>query len=270
MHQCTAPASEVSEDSLARRVLSHWHRVFNTILVEDEPTQHFYCDYIWPTDVYGQMLRLLPAPELYTPLNLKEWVNAQGVSTRDRCFLPEVLVCLDSERASFWRQMWLAFTANSFKRLIFSKFRKDIGLRLGLPQENVEDSEVFVSCSILRDIEDYRIGPHPDGWPGIVTMQFYLPADASQEDLGTSFYRELPWSQRPIRGRYEEIRRMPFKPNSGYAFVVNDLPSRRSLHGRELIRSGAGVRNTVLIRWMAEDSTHKRGHQGFSKTHNGL
>jgi hypothetical protein len=56
------------------------------------------------------------------------------------------------------------------------------------------------------------------------TAQFYLPIDMSQQDLGTSFYTEVPLPRRPFPGRYIEIKRMPFVPNSGYVFVVNDLP----------------------------------------------
>jgi len=97
--------------------------------------------------------------------------------------------------------------------------------------------------------------------------QFYLPVDMSQQDLGTSFYGEVPVLQRPFLGRYKEIKRLPFVPNSGYAFVVNDLPGHRSLHGRELIKPGSGVRNSILIRWSAEETFRKRGREGISTTH---
>jgi hypothetical protein len=200
-------------------------------------------------------------------MNIKEWVNANGVSTRDRCFLPEILDRMDSEHAGFWQQIWLALTADSLKCLIFGKFKKDIALRLKMPPDDVGNVPAFVSFSLTRDIEDYRISPHPDGWPSVVTAQFYLPVDMSQQDLGTSFYAEVPLLQRPLLGRYKEIKRLPFVPNSGYVFVVNDLPGHRSLHGRELIKPGAGVRHSILIRWSAEETFRKRGQEGISKTH---
>jgi hypothetical protein len=175
---------------------------------------------------------------------------------------------MDSKRASFWRQIWLALTAESLKRLIFRRFKKDISLRLRLDLDKIEEVPAFVSFSFTRDIEDYRIGPHPDGRPTLVTAQFYLPIDMSQQDLGTSFYAEVPLLKRPLLGRYKEIKRAPFLPNTGYAFVVNDLPGHRSLHGRELIRKGAGVRHSILIRWSAKETFRKRGQEGISKTHN--
>jgi hypothetical protein len=131
------------------------------------------------------------------------------------------------------------FSTSEHGRLIFGKFKKGIALRLRV--HSAENAHVFVVCSLARDIEDYRITPHPDGWLGILTSQFYLPVDMSQQDLGTSIYAEVPLLRRLSLGRYQEIKRVPFVPNSGYAFAVKDLPGHRSLHGRELIRAGAGV-----------------------------
>jgi len=185
-----APRIDTQNNALAERVLSHWQREFSSITVLDEPFQHFYSDCVWPADVYAAMLRLLPPHDVYKPMNIKEWVNAKGVSTRDRCFLPEILDRVDEERAGFWRPIWLAMTAESLKRLIFGRFKEDIALRLKMAPDDVENVPAFVSFSLTRDIEDYRIRPHPDGWPSVVTAQFYLPVDMSQQDLGTSFYAD--------------------------------------------------------------------------------
>lgn len=267
MDQAVLNVAKAQDNGLAKRVVEHWLKELKNLPTHDEPCQHIYHDRMWPADVYDDILRLLPKPDSYQPMNLKVWVNAQGVSTRDRCILPEAIEAMDAERAEFWRQIWLALTSESFKRMMFAKFEKDIALRLDKTSEDVGETNVFVNCTVVHDIEDYKIKPHPDGWPTIVTMQFYLPIDMGQEDLGTSFYAERPFWQRPFKGQYREIQRMSFKPNSGYAFVVNDLPGRRSLHGRELIQSGAGERNTILVRWAAEGHTRKRGEKGFSPTH---
>lgn len=267
MNEAAPNIGKVEDNNLAERIVAHWLKELENAPTFDEPCQYLYSERMWPADVYDDMLRLLPKQESYEPINLKVWVNAQGVSTRDRCLLPESIEGMDAERAHFWHQIWLALTAETFKRMLFKKFAKDVALRTDKQPDDVVDIEAFVNCSLLRDIEDYKIKPHPDGRPSIVTVQFYLPADMSQETLGTSFYAETPWWRRPFEGRYREIKRIPFRPNSGYAFVVNDLPGRRSLHGRELLQPGAGVRNTLLIRLAAEDHNRKRGGKGFSPTH---
>jgi hypothetical protein len=255
------------QSDLARRIVSHWKREFEAALVVDKPFSHFYCDRVWPSDVYQDLLRLLPSQDLYEPLNIKEWVNTRGVSTRDKCYLPDILGCMDPEREYFWHQVWLALTSESLKHLVFRKLERDISLRLGVEHEVVEKVDVAVHISLARDIEDYRIKPHPDGQPAIVTAQFYMPMDTSQQDLGTSFYVERPPLTRILFGRYEEVKRMQFLPNSGYFFAVNDFPGHRSLHGRERIRAGAGVRNSMLVRWSKPASARKHGNAGVSSTH---
>ena len=137
---------DTEENALAKRVLSHWQQEFGSITVLDEPFQHFYSDCVWPGDVYPEMLRLLPPHDVYKPMNIKEWVNAEGVSTRDRCFLPEILNRLDQERASFWRQIWLALTSESLKCLLFNRFKKDIadmGQVLGVSMLGAQAGEVI-------------------------------------------------------------------------------------------------------------------------------
>jgi len=262
-----AQSLQADENALAKRLLLHWKQQFGSAVVVNEPFEHFYTDQIWPADIYDKVLHFLPPAEVYSPLNINEYVNAKGVSTRDKCYLPEILGNLDPERGAFWREIWLALTSESLKRMIFRKFKNDIGLRLAVNPDDVENAAVSIHMSLARDIEDYHIDPHPDGWPAIVTAQFYLPADMSQKDLGTSFYIERPLLRRVLLGRYQESKRMPFAPNSGYFFAVNDLPARRSLHGRERIRTGAGVRNTMLVRWSAPIPPRKGARQGISPTH---
>jgi len=266
MYQKARPHQAV-ENALAKRVLLHWERDFESAVIISEPFQHFYTEQVWPADVYQELLRLLPPGDVYKPLNIKEWVTAKGLSTRDKCYLPDFIRLVDAERGTFWRQVWLALTAESLKRLIFRKFKKDISLRLSVPANEVEKTDVSVHISLAQDMEDYRIKPHPDGEPAIVTAQFYLPADMNQRDLGTSFYVERPFLRRLFFGQYEEVKRMQFAPNSGYFFAVNDVPGHRSLHGRERIRGGAGIRNSILIRWSRPGSSRKRGQEGASPTH---
>jgi hypothetical protein len=251
-------STEADKFQLARRIVDHWEDEINRTPVQDEPYQHFFSDSIWPAEVYDQMLRSLPPRELYRPLNIKQWVNKKGESTRDKCYLSENINRMDTERAAFWQQIALAISSERLKRLLFRIFRRDVALRLRLPVEEVESAPVYVGISLTRDIQDYKLKPHTDGVPRVVTAQFYLPTDFSQKNLGTSIYAKVPLALQPIRGRYTEVKRMPFVPNSGYAFAVNDLPERSSYHGRELIEDGSGVRNSILVSWLSENRTQTK------------
>ena len=55
-------------------------------------------------------------------------------------------------------------------------------------------------------------------------------------------------------------RRVEFRPNTGYAFVVNDGPSRQSWHGREPSPDGSGVRNTLLNTFYSDP---RPGYSGY-------
>ena len=92
-------------------------------------------------------------------------------------------------------------------------------------------------------------------------MHFYLPADDSQIDLGTALYRlrlTLPFGS--WQRRFEKVKQFDFRPNSGYAFVVNNTLTKRSWHGRERLPEGAGVRNTLLNTFYAEQ---REGYCGY-------
>jgi hypothetical protein len=124
--------------------------------------------------------------------------------------------------------------------------------------EEVNNSQVFVGISITRDIADYKLKPHPDGQPRVVTGQFYLPRNGSQHALGTSIYEKARFIDRLSGKRFREVKRLPFVPNSGYAFAVNDCRQRQSYHGRELIQAGSGVRDSILMSWLSENDSAKR------------
>src|SRR5262249_13197408 len=75
----------------------------------------------------------------------------------------------------------------------------------------------------------YKIDPHTDTrWKGI-TVQLFLPRDASHPHIGTIFHEKLPDGSLPKRTQ------MKFAPNTGYAFAVgNDTWHSADPVGREV------------------------------------
>lgn len=102
--------------------------------------------------------------------------------------------------------------------------------------------------TLYRETEGFEIPPHTDTRRKVVTMHLYLPAGRDQLGLGTALYRRrrLAWTPGEWRRRFEKVKQFPFRPNSGYAFVVNNTLTRKSWHGRETLPPGSGVRNTLL------------------------
>jgi hypothetical protein len=240
-----APKAQAAPDALADSLLV---RVGGARL-ERDPFCHIYMEEVFPPNAYAMLLRNLPAKELYAPLNLRKWVRKDGTSTRDQFYLtPENLAKLPEESGAFWSALVHAVADGRLKRALFTKLAPDLSERFDVPEERVPEIECVYDITLVRDTEDYRIKPHPDGINKFVTFQMYLPSDDSQLDLGTSLYvrrRGLLWS------RFEEVKRFPFKPNSAYAFAVSDSAKRAgrrtSWHGRERLTGFKGVRHSLMV-----------------------
>lgn len=235
------------------KLLDHVIAAVDASVAHDEPFGHCYFENVFPEDFYEEMLSRLPSAQEYHALNLKAWSRANGESTRDRMFLSkEGLKPLSDDQRKFWTSVTDVILSEQLKRVIFAKLWKDIALRFNVNQEDVPDIQGFPRGVMFRDTDEYRIKPHPDGTSRIVTMMYYLPKDLSQEDLGTSLYVKRPALKRLFGDKFEEVKRFPYRPNSGMAFVINRLPERTSWHGRELLPSGSGVRNTILTQFRTD------------------
>ena len=207
--------------------------------LDRDPFCHIYMEGVFPASMYPLLLRSLPPKELYEPLNLRKWVRADGTSTRDE-FLAysESLAKLPRTLADFWTPIVRAMTDAELRRAVFAKLAPDLAARFAIPEDRVPDMQCEYEVRLVRDTEDYRIKPHPDGLNKIVTVQLYLPEDESTLALGTSLFRR---HKRLIGGSFEEVKRFPFKPNSGYAFAVSE-----PCHGLATLGDVAATRSGLL------------------------
>lgn len=243
------------------RIVAHLVAQVADVAVEDAPFQHFYLRDVFPADVYAEIVAKLPDRSSYRPLNIKRWHNDKGESTRDQLFLSEGEVArIDASKRDLWADITAAMEHDDVRRAVFSKFRHDVAIRLGCSEDEVLSKPMYPSVSLVRDFKDYAIKPHPDGFPRTITMQFYLPHDDTQVDLGTSLYKKLPIAYRLIGRAYDEVKRFQFLPNSAYAFAVNDCDERQSYHGRELIGSSTGARDSMLVMWLSSPMAFASRH----------
>jgi hypothetical protein len=236
---------DVANETAHLPLRDHLIAMVNRAHLEREPFCHFYVEGVFPSATYPVLLRSFPPKELYEPLNLRKWARADGSSTRDQFHLTaEGLAKLPRPLADFWTAIVRAMTDPALRRAVFSKLAPDLAERYGISEAQVADLDCTYEVRLVRDTEDYRIKPHPDGLNKIVTVQLYLPEDESTLDLGTSLFRR---HKRLVGSSFEEVKRFPFKPNSGYAFAVSDGPNRQSWHGRETLAGFSGVRNTLML-----------------------
>ena len=227
--------------------------------LEREPFEHFHMQDIFPPDVYSVMVSSFPARDAYHNLRHKDANLPDGTSTRKMFeFYDERIAKLPSGQAATWSVIRDALCDVQVRNAIFSKLRKPIEARIGheseevrLNGDNVENVEAYPRPALYRDESGYRITPHPDSPLKIVTVQFYLPADQSQRQLGTSLYRRKTWAQRlfsPLGSPFERVRKFDFLPNSGYGFAVTN----NSFHGREQISAADGLRHSILLFYLRE------------------
>jgi hypothetical protein len=249
MQAATAALEEISDRLVDHdRVVQHMISAIRNSDHHTEPFSHFYAEELFPPALYAEILRRFPSPDAYAPVNLKRWSTADGKSTRDNLFLTRsALGRLDPADASFWLGVTSAITAPELKSAIFEVLAPDLERRFKVPRDRVASIPSKDKVILFRDLEDYKIEPHPDSKFKYVTVQLYLPKDNSQEDLGTSLYTENSLPRRLLSGqRFQEVKRFPFRPNSVYGFAVIKMGQRTSWHGRELIPGGKGVRNTII------------------------
>jgi hypothetical protein len=244
--------SQVGESDIANRIVAHLVEEVRSAKTDDRPFQHFHIERAFPEDIYELILANLPKKSNYRPFNIKRWKNDQGESTRDCLCLSEgELERIDEARRPFWNAVTRALESPILQRAVYERLADDIAIRLECAKGEVLQREAYANVMLIRDYKDYRIRPHPDGQPRVVTMQIYLPRDTGSQDLGTSLYTKQPIPYRLIGQMFKEAKRFPFKPNFGYAFAVNDCRERQSFHGRELIDAKDTVRDSILMCWLS-------------------
>ncbi len=245
------------QQSVRDYVLDHLLQRLRRTPAHDEPFSHFYLENVFPDDIYEQMMELMPAPAEYEPLSVDNYHNAKGQSTRDVMSLDEKhLGKLPAEKREFWEAIAGVLQSPELKKLVFQKLSTDLSARFGVSRAETTKITTFSKPSLFRDLDGYEIAPHPDGRAKIVTMQFYLPRDRSQLDLGTALYK---WRLKSLKGlyswhgRFQKVKQFVFQPNSGYAFAVSNSLRKKSWHGRESLPEGSGERNTLLNIYFARD-----------------
>jgi hypothetical protein len=247
------PTGQAQESLLGQRVheriLAHLLERLHRTPALDEPFGHIYVEEVFPRDVYESLLTHLPPTSLYQPAAARHHAGGDARFTRWMFALtPDHLDLLSAGQQELWRGIIAALTSPQLKQLVFAKLACDLCFRYGVNRSAVPELAGFSRPTLFREIDGFEIAPHPDTRKKVVTMHLYLPADDSQLDLGTALYRRrlTAWPFGPWHKRFVKVKQFPFQPNSGYAFVVNNTFTRKSWHGRERLRDGAGVRNTLL------------------------
>lgn len=211
--------------------------------LKHHPFDHIYMDDVLEPETYSSLLDAMPDRRFYHYLKHSDAVRKDGTSTRLRMYLyPELLARLPEEQRSVWLPLAKALCSPELELAFKRKFRGALEERFKKPAEKIG---VYPIPILLRDLPGYRIGIHSDVARKAITVQFYLPGDASQRHIGTIFHEAKSGEGA------ERTTQMPFMPSSGYAFPVS---LKKSWHSAATVNEADGERVSMMVTYYVADN----------------
>lgn len=215
--------------------------------VRHQPFDHITMEDVLDRESYGALLAAMPDRRFYHDLKHRDAVREDGSSTRLRMYLyPELLARLPAEQKRMWLPIAKALCSRDLELAFKRKFRRALEERFGKPAEKIG---VYPIPILLRDQPGYRIGIHSDVAKKAITVQYYLPRDASQRDIGTIFHESNEGDGA------KRTTQMPFLPASGYAFPVS---LTKSWHSAATTAADDGERVSMMVTYYVADSFARR------------
>jgi len=150
--------------------LSHLIDRLQTVTVNLDPFPHFYLEQIFPEDYYQELLRNLPATDVYD--NLYEVTDLKLDHFRHRNQRDMDAGWIDrlpNELQPFWTSFNDWFLGPDFAQAVLGSFHSQ---RSTWP-------EVSVESQFIRHRAGYFLGPHSDLYTKLVVLLIYLAPDNS-------------------------------------------------------------------------------------------
>jgi hypothetical protein len=212
-----------------------------------QPFDHIYMDRVFDLHSYAGLISALPDRRYFHELSHHDAMRTDGSSTRLRMYLyPELLWRLPSAQRRAWMPIARALCSRALEDAFRCKFRSALQQRFGKRVDKIGLHPVPV---LLRDQPGYRIGIHADASRKAITVQFYLPRDFSQRDLGTIFH-DGDSGEAAAR-----TTQMPFLPATGYAFPV---ALAKSWHSAAETSESDGERTSMMVTYYIADGPAAR------------
>jgi hypothetical protein len=208
-----------------------------------KPFDHIYMEDLFDPTSYSALLAAMPDRRFYHDLMHRDALRDDGSSTRLRMYLyPEIVRRLPAEQRRVWLPVARALCSKDLETAFKTKFRSVLEKRFGKPAERVG---VYPIPILLRDQPGYKISVHSDVPTKAITVQFYLPRDASQRGIGTIFHEGNKGA------KAKKITQMPFMPASGYAFPVS---LTESWHSAAQTTEADGERVSMMVTYYVSDN----------------
>jgi len=208
----------------------------------DAPFTHLVLDRVFPEEVYSAMLANMPEARDYRPMHGRSKGHdlEDGTHTRVKIDLfPEYIRHLPPQKRAVWDVVGRALCSRKVKEAFVRKLAPALGRRFG---SDYAETGMYPIPILTRDIPGYLITPHTDTrWKGI-TVQLYLPGDASTTHIGTIFH------EKHADGSLPKVKQMKFAPNTGYAFAVGT----DTWHSADAVGTEVKTRDSILLTYFVD------------------
>jgi hypothetical protein len=225
--------------------LEHFVDRLGSAKVELDPFPHYFVEHVFPEHYYRELLRNLPASEVYENLYEVTDLKLDHFRHRDQRDMDRGWTArLPPELRSFWDSFNLWFLSEELAQAVMKSFGRE-----SWPPLSVESQ-------FIRHRAGYFLGPHSDLYTKLIVLLIYLAPDDRAEHLGTSLYRpkqagfSCPDSKHYSFDDFIRVKTLPYRPNSLLAFVRSNI----SFHGLEpLSEQDVGTTGRDVIQYVIHD-----------------
>jgi hypothetical protein len=210
----------------------------------DAPFRRLAFEKVFPNDLYTRMLEAMPVESDYRPMSGRAKVARRddGSPTRVKIDLfPEYLRHMPPGQRAVWTLVSRGLCSPALRSALAARLADGLERRFG---EGFDPRGLYPTPTLTRDTPGYSIHPHPDTRWKAVTVQFYLPRDASIAHVGTVFHDRTP------DGGYGRAGQAAFAPNSGYAFAVGT----DTWHSVDVVGPEVSTRDSILLTYFTDSS----------------
>jgi len=234
--------------------LEHFIARLRDVKVELDPFPHYVLEQVFPDDYYRELLRNLPASEVYENLYEVTDLKLDHFRHRDQRDMDHGWTDrLPREQKSFWDSFNQWFLSEAVAQAVMRSFGRE-----SWPAVSVESQ-------FIRHRAGYFLGPHSDLYTKLVVLLLYLAPDDSAEHLGTSLYRpKQPGFSCPNSKHYDfadfiKVKTALYRPNSLLAFMRSDI----SFHGLEPLseQDVAVTAGRDVIQYVIHDKAAREAQQ---------
>lgn len=212
------------------------------------PFHHLKLASVFPHAIYQAMLASMPVPKDYRPMSGRTRYTRTngGLGTRTKIDLfPEFIRHLPEFKRPVWRTVGGALRSAPVREAFRRRLAPGLERRFGSRYRSIG---LYPIPILTRDVPGYEIGIHPDTGSKAMTVQLYLPADRSIEHVGTVFH------ERTGESAYARSLRMPFAPNTGYAFAVGS----DTYHSVDKVGPEVRTRDSILLTYFLDEQPLER------------